>query len=349
MHYLTEELTIQAPQVLIKPEKLTAELPLTPIARDTVKLARQKIRQIMAGDDDRLLVIVGPCSIHDPEAALEYGSLLNQAAKIYADKLCIVMRTYFEKPRTTIGWKGLISDPYLNGTSDINYGISLARELLIKLNNEGLPTATEFLDALIPQYLSDLISWCAIGARTSESQLHRELASSLLMPVGFKNSTDGNFQIAIDAVQVAAQPHQLLTINQQGIPVAIRTSGNQSTHIVLRGSNSSVNYSSDQVQDALSALKSANLNPRLMIDCSHGNSMKNYSLQREVIHSVIKQINRNPQDIFGVMIESHLIAGKQALTNKESLTYGQSITDACIGWDETLELFELLANSKHSR
>lgn len=341
---MIENLRIQAQQALINPETLISEYPLTPQAMHTVSQARTTIQNIINGVDDRLLIIVGPCSIHDPIAGLEYAKLLRTAASDFADQLFIVMRTYFEKPRTTVGWKGLISDPFLDNSFDTNSGLRLARKLLLDINELGLPTATEFLDTLIPQYLSDLISWCAIGARTSESQLHRELASGLAMPVGFKNSTDGNVQIAIDAVNVARKPHPFLSINQKGLPTVMQTSGNHSCHIVLRGGTSGSNFSKEHVQNALTILKSLNLNSRLMIDCSHGNSMKNHSLQRDVVNSIKEQVRESSHGIFGVMLESNLIAGKQVLQRKELLAYGQSITDGCVGWDETRALLNELAS-----
>jgi 3-deoxy-7-phosphoheptulonate synthase len=343
MHNLIDNLRIQAKQTLIDPETLISDFPLSEKMRSSIAAARASIGRIMKEDDKRLLVIVGPCSIHDTQSALEYANLLNNAAQQFHDELFIVMRLYFEKPRTTIGWKGLISDPYLDGSFDMNEGLRISRQLLLQVNELGLPAATEFLDPLIPQYLSDLISWCAIGARTSESQLHRELASALAMPVGFKNSTDGNIQIAIDAVQVAAQSHHFLNINRYGIPTVMQTRGNQDCHIVLRGSNSNINYSEAHVKNAVSNLKNAKLNSRLMIDCSHGNSMKNYELQIAVAENVIQQLIQSRQEIFGIMLESHLTAGKQILNQKNTLTYGQSITDGCMGWQETYSLLEKLA------
>jgi 3-deoxy-7-phosphoheptulonate synthase len=345
MHYSTEELRIQAHQPLMSPDRLLTMFPLTLDAYNTVRETRESIRHIIGGTDKRLLVIVGPCSIHDTQAALDYASLLIEAANRFQNELVIVMRVYFEKPRTTVGWKGLISDPFLDGDLDVNHGLSLARKLLLELNNKGLPAATEFLDPLIPQYLSDLISWCAIGARTSESQLHRELASALTMPVGFKNSTDGNIQVAIDAVQVAAQTHSFLSINRQGIPTIMRTLGNHTSHIILRGSNRRPNFSEKHVRSALATLQSAKLTPRLMIDCSHGNSRKDYRLQSKVVHAVINQLKSGLTGICGIMLESNLVEGKQSLSAKKSLIYGQSITDGCIGWEETVSLLEVIASS----
>jgi 3-deoxy-7-phosphoheptulonate synthase len=344
MHNLKEHLTAKAEHTLINPEKLIAELPITETCLQTVIDARHVIEQIMHQADQRLLVIVGPCSIHNTQSALEYAELLSKAAKQFADKLFIVMRVYFEKPRTTIGWKGLISDPFLDGTFDINTGLRQARKLLLDINHLGLPAATEFLDSIIPHYLSDLISWCAIGARTSESQLHRELASGLPMPVGFKNSTDGNIQIAVDAIQVANQSHPFLTINMQGNAVLTRTPGNPNCHIVLRGSHSGPNFSEQHITEASLLLKNAKLNQSIVIDCSHGNSMKTHSLQVNVVENIIKQFTSDRKEIRGIMLESNLLAGKQNLHDKP-LVYGQSITDACMGWNETLKCLELLANA----
>lgn len=331
-------------QVLITPDILINEFPHTSKTRQVVNDARHAINQILSGNDKRLLVIVGPCSIHDPDAALEYAHLLADAARQYQETLCIVMRAYFEKPRTTLGWKGLISDPNLDGSFDINTGLQSARKLLVAINELGLPIGTEFLDTFTPQYLKDLVSWCAIGARTSESQIHRELASYLPMPVGFKNTTDGNIQIAIDAMQVAQQSHPLLTINQAGYPMMVRTTGNHASHIVLRGSNQGTNFSAESVKQVREALLNIGLPLRIMIDCSHGNSQKKHEQQKEVINSVIQQLMDHEQHgIFGIMLESNLVPGKQQLSNK--LIYGQSITDSCIGWDETRAILATLAHT----
>ena len=338
---------IQTQQTLISPEALIRKIPLSAPVASHVAQVREQIHHIISGKDHRLLVIVGPCSIHDTTSALEYATRLRTAAARYENELLIIMRTYFEKPRTTLGWKGLISDPVLDGSFDINLGLHVARKLLVEINQLGLPTATEFLDALIPQYLSDLIAWCAVGARTSESQIHRELASGLSMPVGFKNSTDGNIQVAIDAAQVAAKQHSFVSINQQGIPSVMHTLGNPFCHVVLRGSNTGSNFARHHVQATVKILQDAKLNPRLMIDCSHGNSMKNHSLQRDVVHSITEQLSQPMHGILGVMLESNLISGKQTLGMNTALEYGQSITDSCIGWEETELLLEMLASSRH--
>ncbi len=336
-------------RLLITPHQLLESQPLNAAALETIQSARQNIRNIIQGCDHRLLVIVGPCSIHDTNAALEYGVLLKAAAEKFVDDLCIVMRVYFEKPRTTFGWKGLISDPHLDGSFVINQGLQLARKLLLELNQLGVPTGTEFLDTIIPAYLSDLIAWCAIGARTVESQTHRELASSLAMPVGFKNNTDGNIKVAIDAVKVAQHSHPFIGITQAGSPAIIRTQGNLACHVILRGSNTTSNYSAHFIQETAGFLKEAQLIPRMMVDCSHGNSMKDYRLQHQVVAALIDQLKVGSTFISGVMLESNLIAGKQALLKKEALVYGQSITDGCMGWKDTLQLLEELAMTMKSQ
>lgn len=327
---------------LITPQALEQEFPLSVQSIESVLESRRTVTHIMQGKDDRFLMIVGPCSIHDPQAALEYAELLRAAAIRFADELYIVMRVYFEKPRTTVGWKGLISDPFLNGSFDMNSGLRIARQLLLDLNKLGMPAATEFLDVIIPHYLSDLISWCAIGARTSASQIHRELASGLPMTVGFKNSIDGNIKIAVDAVQVASLPHHFLSIDNKGSPTIIHTKGNHTCHIVLRGSTHEPNFETPYIENAARTLKEAGLIPRLMVDCSHGNSMKNYQLQYNVINSVISQL-KNSNVISGIMLESNLVAGFQSLDSSAPLIYGQSITDGCLSWKETLSLLEKLA------
>jgi 3-deoxy-7-phosphoheptulonate synthase len=341
---MSNNLRIQSQHPLIKPTTLLDELPLTPKIADTVRNAREIARQIMQGEDQRLLVIVGPCSIHDPTAALEYAHLLRHAARRFADDLFLIMRVYFEKPRTHVGWKGLISDPHLNESYDMNHGLRLARQLLLDLNALEVPSGTEFLDTMIPFYLSDLISWTAVGARTSASQLHRELASGLPMPVGFKNSIDGNTAIAIDAIKVAAHSHHFLSFTADGSPTIIRTEGNPNCHVILRVSQHSTNYEAHHVEQVTTSIRSANLIPRLMIDCSHGNSMKNYLRQQDAVNSIVAQLNTGARTIGGVMLESNLIAGKQTL-GLQPLIYGQSITDGCISWEETLPLLEKLANA----
>lgn len=336
-------------QPIVKPHDFLQELPASRRALELIEQSRLAARNIIQGLDNRLLIIVGPCSIHDPEAAMEYAALLNKAAKDYADDLFIIMRVYFEKPRTTYGWKGLINDPYLNGSFDINHGLRLARKLLLNLTDIELPAATEFLDTMIPHYLSDLISWSAIGARTSASQVHRELASGLSLPVGFKNSPDGNIQIAIDAVKVASQPHHFLSITTCGTPTIVSTAGNKICHIILRGSEQGANFEKQHVAHASKLLQDSQLTPRLMIDCSHGNSMKDYQRQINVVNSIAEQIKLGSQKINGIMLESNLIAGKQTLHPHNPLIYGKSITDACLAWNETVPLLEQLANAVRVR
>lgn len=334
---------------LMTPQALFQETPLSSGVIDTVLRARKNITQIIQGNDHRLIVIVGPCSIHDPIAAFEYAHLLHQAAHQFADDLLIVMRTYFEKPRTTMGWKGFISDPLLDNSFNINYGLKSARKLLINLAQLGLPAGTEFLDLMVPHYISDLISWSVIGARTSESQVHRELASGLKIPVGFKNSTDGNIKIAVDAVTVAQHPHHLITINQDGSPVIHQTTGNNMCHIILRGSHTKANYFAADIQHAITLLHQAQLAPHLIIDCSHGNSQKEYQRQALVIDSITQQIHEGARAIGGVMLESYLVEGKQPLSTKQNLVYGQSITDGCLSWQQTLPLLEKLAKAAKTR
>jgi 3-deoxy-7-phosphoheptulonate synthase len=343
MQQSIDSLRICSERHLIKPIELINEFPPGPLVAETIQAARHAIAKILEGQDHRLMVVVGPCSIHDSKAALEYAHLLKQAADQYQEDLLIVMRTYLEKPRTTVGWKGIISDPLLDGSFDINSGLKIARQLLLDINSMGLPTATEFLDTIIPQYLSDLISWVAIGARTAQSQMHRELASGLSMPVGFKNTTDGNFKIAIDAVHAASHAHHFLGISKEGVTSILSTTGNENCHIILRGSNSGTNYSRENIKEAVAILKNTNLIPRLMVDCSHGNSMKDHQRQLLVVDAVCEQLMAGATEIFGVMLESNLIAGKQSPLQNRNLTYGQSITDACISWEETAPQLEKLA------
>ena len=359
-----DDCRIQAIKPLIPPQILMEDLPLNQQAFETIARARQEADRIIKGADDRLLVVVGPCSIHDPEAALEYGKqmrrLLDEDPSIEQD-LLIVMRVYFEKPRTTVGWKGLINDPMLDNSFQINKGLRLARSLLLEINGSRdikLPTGCEFLDTISPQYVGDLVSWGAIGARTTESQVHRELASGLSMPVGFKNGTDGNVQIAVDAINAVKQPHHFLGVTKQGLSAIVCTGGNGSCHVILRGGTSSgPNYSEAHVNAIGLKLKSSGVdNYRVMIDCSHGNSEKNHKNQAKVIQSTCDQLSSGSTAdlICGVMIESHLVEGKQDLKRAigqcgEGLVYGQSITDACIGWPETVHLLEQLRSAVQSR
>jgi 3-deoxy-7-phosphoheptulonate synthase len=325
------------------------ELPITEKAAYTVATTRDQVAAILAGRDDRLVIIVGPCSIHDPQAALEYAGLLRKCADRLSDDLCIVMRVYFEKPRTTVGWKGLINDPNLDGSFSINQGLRLARRLLLDLGNMGVPAGCEFLDTITPQFTADLVSWGAIGARTTESQVHRELASGLSMPVGFKNGTDGNFQIAIDAVQAARRPHHFLSVTKQGIAAIVATAGNDACHVILRGSNAGTNYSQVTVEQVSQLLRLKSLPDRLMVDCSHGNSAKDHANQPLVAQAVSAQVRAGSYDVCGLMLESHLVAGRQDYVPGQPLTYGQSITDACLGWDATEPLLEELALAVRQR
>lgn len=322
------------------------------LSEDNVRFinkTRKAIENILSGHDNRLLVVVGPCSIHDPLSAIEYAHQLKMTADRLRDDLLIVMRVYFEKPRTIIGWKGFINDPMLNGSFNINQGLRLARSLLKQIVELELPAATEFLDNIIPQYISDVISWGAIGARTTESQLHRELASGLSMPIGFKNGTDGNIKIAVDAMRSAQKPHTFLSIDKQGSPVIVSTQGNNKTHIILRGSHTHTNYEQKQVQQAVHLLKDHNLQPSVMVDCSHGNSQKLHQQQIYVCQNLAHQISEGSQSINGIMLESHLKEGNQAFNKLEHLDYGKSITDACISWKQTQPLLEALALSVKKR
>ena len=340
-----DDVRIRNLRPLIPPAILLEEMPVTdPIAR-SVSGHRQAIQRILRGDDQRLLVIVGPCSIHDVAAAREYAARLAPLARELADRLEIVMRVYFEKPRTTVGWKGLINDPDLDGSFKINRGLHAARGLLIDIANLGLAAGCEFLDTITPQFIADLVSWGAIGARTTESQVHRELASGLSCPVGFKNSTDGRVGIAIDAIRAAAIGHQFLSVTKQGMVAIVETAGNPDCHVILRGSDRGRNDDPTSVAEAVAALRKAGVAERLMIDCSHGNSGKDYHRQREVVASVVAQRAAGPAPIMGVMLESHLVAGRQDCQDPAALAYGQSITDACVGWDETVELLQTLAGS----
>jgi 3-deoxy-7-phosphoheptulonate synthase len=327
---------------------LQDEFPITAAAAQTTHEARAAIHRLLHGQDDRLLVIIGPCSIHDPEAALEYARRLKAVKDRLAEDLLIVMRVYFEKPRTTVGWKGLINDPNLDGSFEINKGLRLARKLLLDLNNQGVPAATEYLDLMSPQYVSDLVSWGAIGARTTESQVHRELASGLSCPVGFKNGTDGTLQVAIDAIRSASQPHQFLSLTKDGHSAIFATAGNEDCHIILRGGKEP-NYDAAHVADAVRQLEAAGLAPRLMIDFSHGNSSKEYQRQLVVGADVAEQVAAGDDHIMGAMIESHLQEGRQDVVPGQPLQRGQSITDACIGWEDSERLLEQLAGAVRRR
>ena len=340
----TDDVKIREVKELLPPIAHLYELPISDAAADLVHQTRQEIADLVHGRDKRLLLIIGPCSIHDPEAALEYARKLLPLRKKYEKELLIVMRVYFEKPRTTVGWKGLINDPHLDGTFDINFGLRQARRLLLSLNDMGMPASTEFLDMITPQYYADLISWGAIGARTTESQVHRELASGLSCPVGFKNGTDGNLKIAIDAIGAASHPHHFLSVTKAGHSAIVHTAGNADCHVILRGGKEP-NYDSDHVKAAAEQLTKAGVTPKLMVDCSHANSRKDYTRQMEVAQDVAQQLRAGENNIMGLMVESHLVAGRQ----DKPEVYGQSITDACIGWDATEEMLALLAEANRSR
>jgi 3-deoxy-7-phosphoheptulonate synthase len=347
--YQTDDVRIRQLKPLIPPAILMEELPMTEPMSGLVSRTRQDIAAVLKGRDERLLVVVGPCSLHDPAAGLDYATRLAAVAESLRDDLLIVMRVYFEKPRTIVGWKGLINDPHLDDSFAINDGLRIARRFLLSVNTLGLPAATEFLDPITPQFLADLVSWGAIGARTSESQVHRELASGLSMPVGFKNGTDGSVQVAIDAVRSAAHPHQFLSVTKQGVAAIVVTRGNPDCHVILRGGTNGPNCSVDRVSAAAHALERAGLSARLMVDCSHANSGKDHRRQPAVVHDIACQISAGSRAIVGVMLESFLVAGRQDVGRGVPLTYGQSITDACMDWDATHPLLEELARSVRAR
>lgn len=332
-------------EYLISPNELIKEIPNNNKIKNFIKNSRQTIKNILNKIDDRLLIIIGPCSIHDPVAALEYATKLKKISDELDNELFIVMRTYFEKPRTTIGWKGLINDPDLNGTYNINKGLTIARKLLFDINNLNLPCSIEFLDTISPQYTSDLISWGAIGARTTECQLHRELTSGLSMPIGFKNGTNGNIKIALDAIESAKEPHNFLGIDETGKASIIQTKGNKNCHIILRGSNEKPNYYIDDIIETSFNMYKRNMLPNIMIDCSHGNSQKNYKNQPNIIKYLSNIIKSGNNNVIGLMIESNLKEGNQKLINKETLEYGKSITDSCINFEDSIINLRLLAES----
>jgi len=346
--YNTDDLRIKEIRELSPPDEIRKEFPLTEKAAQVTFETRRDVHRVLHGADDRLLAIVGPCSIHDPRAAMEYASRLKDQKDRLADDLVIVMRVYFEKPRTTVGWKGLINDPLLDGTFRINDGVRIARELLLRLNDLGVPAGVEFLDMISPQYISDLVSWGAVGARTTESQLHRELASGLSCPVGFKNGTDGNLKIAVDAIRTSQHPHCFLSVTKAGHSAIVLTTGNEDYHVIVRGGKKP-NYDASSVEIASKQLSSAGLAKRLMIDASHSNSEKDFKRQMVVSHAIAEQIAAGDNRIMGVMIESHLKEGRQDLSPDKDLCYGQSITDACIGWEDTVVLLEELAQAVRSR
>ena len=334
--YRTQDLHVKEIVPLLSPRALKAITPVSETVNATVAQARERIVKILAQADPRLLVVIGPCSIHDRKSALEYAHRLSELQKEFADKMEIVMRVYFEKPRTTIGWKGLINDPHMDGSQDIETGLKKARQLLLEINGLGLPAATEFLDPIVPQYIADLITWAAIGARTTESQTHREMASGLSMPVGLKNSTDGSLQVAIDAMGATRHPHSFLGMNEDGVTAIVRTNGNPNAHVVLRGGRAMTNYDAASIAAAEAKLISEKLPPVLMVDCSHANSEKKFAKQEDVWHSAIEQRVGGTKSIIGMMVESHLHEGNQPIPkNLSDLRYGVSITDSCIGWEAT--------------
>jgi len=348
MQHQTDDVRIREIKELLPPIAHLYELPISDQASELIYNTRRNIAAILHGSDDRLLVVVGPCSIHDVNAAEEYATRLLALREKYQRDIEVVMRVYFEKPRTTVGWKGLINDPMLNESYNINAGLRMARRLLLTLNNQGMPAATEFLDMITPQYFADLISWGAIGARTTESQVHRELASGLSCPVGFKNGTDGNLRIAIDAIRAASEPHHFLSVTKTGHSAIVSTGGNPDCHVILRGGKEP-NYTATHVRAASAELAAVGLAQKLMVDFSHANSRKDYRRQVEVARDVADQLIAGEKHIFGVMVESHLVAGQQSLKPGCELVYGQSITDGCIGWDETEQMLDMLANAVQAR
>jgi 3-deoxy-7-phosphoheptulonate synthase len=345
----TDDVRITDIRSLASPEVVMHDLPVAEKEAEFIQRARQQVEAILKRQDDRLLVVVGPCSIHDEKAALEYAELVRGAAAAHEKDLLIVMRVYFEKPRTTVGWKGYINDPHLDESFDINQGLRLARQLLVKLAKQGVATGTEFLDVISPQYFADLVTWGAIGARTVESQVHRELASGLSMPVGFKNGTGGGIGIAIDAIRAARGSHHFLSVTKQGVAAIVQTAGNASCHIILRGGKSGPNFDAVTIAEVASQLESAKLTPTIMVDCSHGNSNKDHRNQPKVATELAAQISAGNRAVTGVMIESHLVAGRQDVVAGQDSVYGQSITDACIDWEATSGVLDVLAAATRAR
>ncbi len=345
----TDDERIIAYRPLISPTILKEEIPVTKTASSNIRAARKEIENIISGKDDRILVVTGPCSIHDPAAAIDYAKRLRKTKDELSKNLMIVMRVYFEKPRTTIGWKGLINDPNLDNTFDINNGLRISRNLLLELASMGVPSGSEFLDVVTPQFIADLITWGAIGARTTESQLHRELASGSSMPIGFKNGTAGSIQVAVDAILAAKHSHDFLGVTEQSLAAIIKTTGNPTCHLILRGSGQKPNYSEEDVLTASLMLEQAGISNGIMIDCSHGNSKKDHLKQPFVVKNVCDQISNGSRTICGVMLESFLEAGKQTLNSKASLNYGQCITDACMSWETTEPLLTELSRSVDNR
>jgi 3-deoxy-7-phosphoheptulonate synthase len=348
MRFMTDDLRIKEIKELAPPSHLIREFPCTEKASTVAFESRQAMHAILHGMDDRLIVVIGPCSIHDPKAAVEYAERLKLERERLRGELEIVMRVYFEKPRTTVGWKGLINDPDLDGSFRINHGLRVARELLLDINERGLPAGCEYLDMITPQYIADLVSWGAIGARTTESQVHRELASGLSCPVGFKNGTDGNVKIAAEAIRAAQQPHHFLSVTKGGHSAIVSTKGNEDCHIILRGGKQP-NFDAVSVESACQELARNGLAQRLMIDASHANSQKKHENQLAVADSIAQQLEAGDARIVGVMVESHLVGGRQDLVTGKPLTYGQSITDACLGWDDSIKLLDRLAAGVRGR
>ncbi len=345
----TDDVRIKDLRPLLPPAILMEEVPADEQACRVVAQGRRDAAAILSGTDDRLVMVVGPCSIHDPAAGLEYARRLHELSRAYTKDLCVIMRVYFEKPRTIVGWKGLINDPHLDDSYAINEGLRTARRFLRSVVDLGLPAGTEFLDPITPQFIADLVSWGAIGARTVESQVHRELASGLSMPVGFKNGTGGTVQIAIDAVRSSSHPHRFLSVTKQGVAAIVSTAGNPECHVILRGGARGPNYSAKDIAEVAQKLEKDGLPPRVMVDCSHANSGKDYRKQPEVLRDVAAQVAAGSQHIFGIMLESFLVDGRQDHAKGKVLVFGQSITDGCLGWERTLPLFEELAAAVRAR
>ncbi|MEE4362194.1 MAG: 3-deoxy-7-phosphoheptulonate synthase [Pseudomonadales bacterium] len=349
MKFLTDDVRITGMEEVIAPEQLLRDLPIPNAASKLIFDARQTASEIVHGRDDRLLVVIGPCSIHDPVAAREYAERLRAEAERHREDLLVVMRVYFEKPRTTVGWKGLINDPGLDNSYDINRGLHVARQVLLDVAAVGLPAGTEYLDPITPQYIGDLVSWGAIGARTTESQVHRQLASGLSCPVGFKNSTDGSVQVAVDAVKSADHPHIFLSVTKAGHSAIFSTAGNEDGHVILRGGGGRTNFGAEDVARTRALLEAAGLDRGIMVDFSHANSRKEHQLQREVCEDVCAQVAGGERSLVGVMVESNLVEGRQDPKPGQALTYGQSITDACLGWDASVAMLDELAAAVRSR
>eukprot|EP01135_Chromosphaera_perkinsii_P004097 Nk52_evm4s270 gene=Nk52_evmTU4s270 len=349
----SDDVRILENKPLIPPQILFEDIPLESPALECIRSARNEAVGVLNGRDDRLIVIVGPCSIHDVDSALKYAELLRGVVDKYATELMIIMRVYFEKPRTTVGWKGLINDPDLNESYNVNKGLRIARQLLIDINAMGMPVACEFLDTISPQFIGDLVSWGAIGARTTESQVHRELASGLSCPIGFKNGTGGSVKIAVDAIGAACHPHRFLGVTKQGLAAIVKTAGNPNCHVILRGGTKGPNYQKEHVKSAVEACEKGKVKPLVMIDCSHGNSLKVHSNQIKVAKDVAEQVSGGDATIVGVMIESNLVEGRQDLPKgnfkKSDLVFGKSITDACVSWEQTLPMFDVLAEAVRNR